>query len=142
MPSEVFCLRRRFLWGRKSNEFAEYELPMNRYHKSADPKTRKIKKGEIWSSTIKNLRNRHCYCRIARREKSRLAAGNQLLHDCRLESRKAKEGKNCIGQNAVERARTCHAARNTGAEKSEVKLHNKIMLPQLNAKFPMRKLAY
>ena len=35
-----------------------------RYHKSADLKTRKIKKGEIWSSTIKNLRNRHCYCRM------------------------------------------------------------------------------
>ena len=37
---------------------------MNRYHKSADLKTRKIKKGQIWSSTIKNLRNRHCYCRM------------------------------------------------------------------------------
>ena len=68
--------RRHFLWGRKSNEFAEYEasslfLPtsknrsLNRYHKSADLKTRKIKKGEIWSSTIKNLRNRHCYCRMS-----------------------------------------------------------------------------
>jgi len=37
---------------------------LNRYHKSADLKTRKIKEGEIWSSTIKNLRNRHCYCRM------------------------------------------------------------------------------
>ncbi|UTD03961.1 hypothetical protein E4N80_07360 [Treponema denticola] len=34
-----------------------------RYHKSADLKTRKIKEGKIWSSTVKNLKNRHCYCR-------------------------------------------------------------------------------
>ena len=40
------------------------EYTMNRYHKSADLKTRKIKEGKIWSSTIKNLRNRHCYCQM------------------------------------------------------------------------------
>ena len=34
-------------------------------------------------------------------------------------SRKARE-EHSIGQNAVERAGACHAARNTGAEKSEV----------------------
>ena len=41
-----------------------YFTSMNRYHKSADLKTRKIKEGKIWSSTIKNLRNRHCYCQM------------------------------------------------------------------------------
>ena len=35
-----------------------------RYHKSADLKTRKIKEGKIWSSTVKNLKNRHYYCRM------------------------------------------------------------------------------
>ena len=51
------------------------------------------------------------------------AARNQLLHDCRVaegEKPKTKGRENCIGQNAVERARTCHAERNTGAKKSEV----------------------
>ena len=53
------------------------------------------------------------------------AAGNQLLHDCRQEEDqkpKSKGGENRIGQNTVERARACHTARNSGAEKSKVKL--------------------
>ena len=41
-----------------------FKTDMKYYHKSADLKTRKIKEGKIWSSTIKNLRNRHCYCQM------------------------------------------------------------------------------
>ena len=40
------------------------EMSLKRYHKSADLKTRKIKEGKLWSSTVKNLRNRHCYCQM------------------------------------------------------------------------------
>ena len=50
------------------------------------------------------------------------AAGNQLLHDCRQEEgrkQKSKGRENRIRQNAVERTGDCHAARNTGAEKSK-----------------------
>ena len=36
--------------------------------------------------------------------------------------KKSKGIENCIGQNTVERAGACHAERNTGAEKSKVKL--------------------
>ena len=37
---------------------------VKRYYKGADLKTRKIKEGKLWSSTVKNLRNRHCYCQM------------------------------------------------------------------------------
>ena len=48
----------------KAQGITRFGLTLNRYHKSADLKTRKIKEGKIWSSTIKNLRNRHCYCQM------------------------------------------------------------------------------
>ena len=37
---------------------------VHRYHKSADLKTRKTKEVEAWSSTVKNVRNRRCYCQM------------------------------------------------------------------------------
>ena len=54
----------------------------------------------------------------------------------------AKEARIASEQNCIEPARACHAARNTGTEKSKVKLHSQIMLPQLNVKFPHRQRAY
>ena len=58
-----------------------------------------------------------------RSKKVSRAAGNQLLRDCRQEEGekpKSAGRENRIGQNAIERAGVCHAARNIGAEKSRV----------------------
>ena len=54
-------------------------------------------------------------------KKGSRVAGNQLLHDCQLEEgqKPKSEGRGAYRTNAVERARACHAARNTGAEKSK-----------------------
>ena len=73
-----FCLWRRFLWGRKSNEFAQPN--MNRYHKSVVPKARKIKEWKQWSSTIKEFKEQALL--LSDEIGVKKAAGNQLLHDC------------------------------------------------------------
>ena len=70
--------RRRFLWGRKSNEFAQPN--MNRYHKSVVPKARKIKEWKQWSSTIKEFKEQALL--LSDEIGVKKAAGNQLLHDC------------------------------------------------------------
>ena len=93
---------------------------MNRYHKSVVPKARKIKEWKQWSSTIKEFKEQALL--LSDEIGVKKAAGNQLLHDCwqdEGEKPKSEGSEERIGQNAVERARVCHAARNTEAEKSK-----------------------
>ena len=70
------------------------------------------------------------------------AAGNQLVHDCRLRSQKAKEERIASDKTPLNERELAMQREIQELKKARFNCGNQIMLPQLNVTFPPRKRAY